>query len=208
MSAMREGISDVQFRDWAGKVAAELGMHVARKQNGGWGLRITDGTRSYHLDKPAAHLAGGRVEITPVYPQTGYTFSDRHGPRGRIGVSFGRPPADVAADINRRLRPVYDETLPKVEAYNAQAKAEGAARRKLAAKITRLFPDGAVSENPYSQRGGYVTELNVHGPAYGGGYVKFYSDAATVQFDGQFRVPAEVAVKMLAVYARYVKDNP
>jgi hypothetical protein len=193
-----------EFRDFAAKVAAELGMTLDTDHDVfGAAINGSDGSGYYLCEPYGSH---GKIECSGRYPVSSYYF--RPGDRPTIGVTITRGPAVVAAEIKRRLAPTYAATLAKVLDYNATQTASTRRRVRLARRITRLFPkrtdrwgktvDMASLPSHWQSEG--RTQVLVQGPELGGGQVNISANATEVEFE-RFRVPAAVAVKMLAVYA-------
>lgn len=184
------------------KVAAEMGM-TAEHDDDAWGGRIKDAEgNGYYLGFPYK----GKTEITPIYPRSSFGWYRTE--RGKIGVSVSRGPAAVAKEIRRRLEPVYREALAKVLAYEADLAVDAGARSVVTDKFTTMFPSGIVSLPSHSQNE-HQTELVIHGPGLGGGWVRYSGHGGEVTIGAQhgFRVPAEVATQMLSVYADYCRDE-
>jgi hypothetical protein len=191
-----------EFRDFAAKVAAELGMDLDTGSEYTWCetiLSVTGDGTGYVLGLP--RVQDRRSEIHPVWPRTRASH-----PALRIGVTISRGPHAVAADIARRLARPYREALRAIAAYDREEAAEQAARAALAARIAALFPEGKVSAPSHCQND-YRTELIIHGENLRGGSVKFHGDGGEAEFD-RFRVPAEVAVAMLAAWAQAPPPAP
>lgn len=182
------------------KVAAELGM-TAEADEEAWGGRIKDTQgRGYYLSYPYK----GKTEISPIYPRSTFGFYKTE--RGKIGVSVSRGPQVVAREITRRLAPIYESALAKVEAYEADLAVDQGSRSVLTDKLASLFPSGTVSTPGHCQSE-HQTELIIHGPGLGGGQVRYtgHGGEVTIGANHGFRVPAEVATQMLAVYGDYCR---
>jgi hypothetical protein len=190
------------FKELAAQVAARLDMTLDPDAEC-WGARIgaPDG-RGYFLGFPHK----GKTEISPMYPQSSFGFYQTE--RGRIGVSVSRGAAVIAAEINRRLAPLYAANLAKVLDYEADLAVDQGARSVLADKLAGLFPDGC-THSPDHRQSERETELIVNGPGLGGGSVRYSGGGGEVTIGGNhgFRVPAGVATQMLAIYGDYMRDQ-
>lgn len=149
------------------------------------------------------HLTGprdGRVHVSGCFPPTSLRVTS-HG----ISVGASRPPAVIAAEIARRLLPGYLVQLADIGEHDAAEQAAREARTVLAEKITALFPAGAAVMPAHCQ-GSARSEIVLHLGEAGGGWVKFYGAGLEVELD-RIRVPAAVAVEMLAVLAARARQE-
>lgn len=194
----------MQFLDFAAKLASELGLELDQGRLWAWCVFLVsysgDGT-GYCLTRPRGDM---RTEVTPIYPPTSYSFPDLPGcleGGGRIGLTISRGPHAVAVDIDRHLAPAYRARLTAIAEHDtAEARLTGQ-REELAAQIAGLFPDAA---RPSHCQGNHSTTVSIYGPGYCGGQVRFSGGAAEVEFI-RFRIPAKVALEMLAFYARTIR---
>jgi hypothetical protein len=204
-----------EFAGFCATVAAELGAELDPDPDRTWGVQIVSAAGNgtgYSLSMPGRD---GKTEISPIYPNSTYGG----GSRGRIGVSVSRGPRAVAAEITRRLVPVYRERLAAIVAHDAEEAAQQNARAALAARIEALFPPNpeGTGDDPGVRRRdprrvyepgrlhsyrSHNTDLVVRPRFHEGGTVKFSGWGAEVEFEG-FRVPAEAAVAMLAALAEW-----
>jgi len=207
----REKAEKAHFKEvFVPAVAAELnalgsfpGLVGADTDVEPWGGRIIDGDgRGYYLGYPFK----GKTEITPIYPRSSFGWYKTD--RGKIGVSVSRGPQAVAREIARRLAPVYEAALAKVLAYEADLAVDQGQRGVLTEKLAALFPDNCVSAPSHSQSE-YSTQLVIHGPGSGGGWVQYSGGGGDVMIGANhgFRVPAGVATQMLAIYGDYVREE-
>ena len=128
-------------------------------------------------DGARLHLTGprdGKIHVSGCLPVTSLRVT-----AGGINVGASRPPAAIAAEVGRRLLPAY--------------------RAALADQITGLFPAGAAAMPSHCQSSSR-SEIVLHLGEAAGGWVKFYGRGHEVELD-RMRVPAAVAVEMLAVLA-------
>ena len=196
------------FADLVAKTASELGMYVKPRDEArdpvvyDWtGADIVsatgDGT-GYHLSSP---VGTGRSEIVPHWPVTTYSYAYDGSDHVRCTVDCGRGPHAIAADITRKLAPVYRSTLAKIAAHEAEAAADQAARDQLTAEITTLM-DGRVHAASHSNNW-RTTHLSLSGPGYSGFAVEFSGDGGEMTLGGHngLRVPAEVGLDILRVWA-------
>jgi hypothetical protein len=193
-------LTDTELADFAAKVASELGMWL----DDDWtshGANITDGTLTFHLGQPY-RVPESMVQVSGVFPNSNYGF--KVGQRDHIQATIGRGPHAVAAEIARRLRPAYRQALADMAAYDAEEAAAQAARDALGARLAAQV--GGRVDAPSHMQDAYRSELLVRGPDSLGGAVKFHGTGAEVEFD-RFRVPAEVAVAMLAVYGAWLRSR-
>lgn len=192
---MTEQITDAAFQVWAQKVAAELGLAYVKRNY--WAHLVAPDGTGYSLERPY----NGKIEIVPLYPPTSFSFYRQE--RGKIGVSFGRDPAAVKRDIERRLAPQYAETLAAVREHNTSQAAQKAAREALAAQIAGLYPAGVVTLPEHAQSD-FQTKVYVSGQeGYGGGWLRISGDGTSVETDGIFRFSAGAAKAALAAAAEY-----
>ena len=193
-----------RFRVFAGKVAAELGMMLSDRFRPVWGARIEspDQVMGYELTLPKPK--DRMTEITPVYPHS--TFGWYQTEHGKIRVNVTRGHEAVAGDIRRKLEPVYLAALAKIRLHDAEEARLQAARRDLQDQIEALFNPGSVAAPAHCQSD-HRTQLSLPGPGHNGGTVDFQGEGSAVKFD-RFRVPRDVALRMLAPYAEYVRNAP
>lgn len=187
------------FREFAGKLAAELGMTVTRAGEHGSGIQLggVDGEPGYWLNAP--WNSAGRVEVTGVYPQSSYWCKTRPS----ITAAIDRGAAAVARDIRRRLEPGYLELLAETNAYNERAAAASRAREQVALRVEELFP-GATHRVSHRQSERSTT---VGVGSFGtGGDVKLPSAGDDMWFE-DFRVPADAGLAMLAAYAAWREEQ-
>ena len=123
----------------------------------------------------------------------------RKGERPEITVRANRGPGVIAAEIDRRLIPIYQATLARIRAHDASEQAGQQARDTLAAYIAGLFPAGAAAMPGHCQTS-TRSQITVSLPGGQGGWVKFSGDGREAEFE-RFRVPAAVALRMLETAA-------
>ena len=196
---------DTELYDFAAKVGAELGLtpRPARFDHQR-SVEIAWRGRGYSIMREWRQGGNRRkLEITPLYPDTEMGFTewddDRDGHvsiRGRVGCSMDRGPQAVAADIRRRLEPLYESTLAKVRAYNRVRQSADQARAGVKDALTAACPAGTVHWPDHCQSSGRAEAvIRGHGAD---GWVKVNSNGSQVEFD-RFQVSPEVAVKLLEV---------
>jgi hypothetical protein len=161
----------------------------------GHGVRLGTEGNGLYLGEP--HNQRGRVQAGGWYPHNSSYFPD--GCRRHITIRADRGPGAIAAEIDRRLMPVYRDTVAKIHEYDARQQAQQQARDHLAAYITGLFPAGMTSMPGHCQSD-YQSEVILHLAGVQGGRVKFHGDGSEVEFE-RFRVPAAVALRMLDTVA-------
>jgi hypothetical protein len=193
-----------RFREFAGKVAAELGMLLDENDRAVWGTRIESADRlmGYTLSLP--NPKDRMTEITPVYPHS--TFGWYGTDRGKIRANVTRGHEAVASDIRRKLEPVYLAALANIRLHDAEEARRQAIRADLRDDIEGLFNPGSVVAPSHSQSDNR-TILSLPGPGSNGGTVDFQGTADHMQLD-RFQAPAGVILAMLAVYATYVREAP
>ena len=148
-------------------------------------------------DGARLHLTGprdGKIHVSGCLPVTSLRVT-----AGGINVGASRPPAAIAAEVGRRLLPAYRAALAEIREQDAIERAAQLARAALADQITGLFPAGAAAMPSHCQSSSR-SEIVLHLGEAAGGWVKFYGRGHEVELD-RMRVPAAVAVEMLAVLA-------
>jgi hypothetical protein len=198
---MTYGRDKEAFAEFAAKLGAELGMTVALRE-AGWGAWLggADGEPGYWVNEP--WNAGGKVEITGIYPDTQYHFPDG---RPKIGATMARGAQAVAREIARRLEGPYLDTLARVATYNERQAREDYGREQTARAVEALFPEGMTHRVPHCQ-GNRRAEVSV-GRYANGGDVEILNDGESVNLKG-FRAPAPAVLAMLAAYAAWREANP
>lgn len=201
MTYHEDQMTQAQFAGFAGKVAAELGMtvvpwdeHDIRRSVR---VRGADGV-GYSLCQQ--YRGPGRVQVGQWIPPTRYNLS---GETTSISVAMGRGPVAVATEVLRRLESETRELIAKCAAYDADREAEDAQRQAVLDGLTG--PLGGMFDLPGHMQSEGRNALITRGPL--GGKVKLFSSGREVEFD-QFRAPAEVAIKMMAVYAEWLAAQP
>jgi hypothetical protein len=196
------------FRDFCAKLAAELGMELDQTRQWNWCAflipyagdggclsgQIPEGL-GYSLTRPRGNAM---TEVSACYPPTSYPHIDT----SPIRRSVARGPHVVAAEIKRHLEPGYLATLAAIAEHDAQEARLKVRRADLADRITGMFRPGKVTAPAHCQTGD-TTRLLIHGGGLGGGEVRFSRGAVEVELN-QLRVPADVAVAMLAQFAEAV----
>lgn len=185
------------FADFTAKLAAELGLQVDPGRMWTWCLFLVsytgDGT-GYSVTLPKED---GKTTVTPLYPPSRTWKVPAAGRERQARISVSRGPHTVAVEIMRRLGATYRADLRAIAASNATADARQAAREELAARLGRMFGDTC---RPRHMQSDYTTTVMVHGPDCDGGELRFSGNASVIEFR-RFRLPAGVAMEMLAVYA-------
>lgn len=195
------------FRDFCAKLAAEIGMELDQTRqwtwcaflipyagDGGLSGQIPEGL-GYSLTRPRGNMM---TEVSACYPPTSYPRIDTP----PIRRSVARGPHVVAAEIKRHLEPGYLATLAATAEHDVQEARLRARRSGLADRITGMFRPGKVTAPAHCQTVD-TTRLLIHGGGLGGGEVRFSRGAVDVEFS-LLRVPADVAVAMLALFAEAV----
>jgi hypothetical protein len=199
---MAEDMEWETFADFAAKLAAELGLELDQSRMWTWCLFLVsysgDGT-GYSITRPRGDT---KTTVNPLPPASTWSPPD-DGKERTARISVSRGPHTVALEISRRLAPTYRADLRAIAAHNAKEAAQRAHRQGLAEQIAAMF---LKTSRPSHCQSNYSTSIGVHGPEYTGGDLRFSGGAAEIEFY-RFRVPAPVALKMLAVFADAVKTG-
>jgi hypothetical protein len=198
------------FTDLVAKTAAELGMYVKEPDpdegvydhTGAEIISATGDGTGYRLSSPCWEHSGrevGRTSIHPIWPATHYYYAP--GDQPSCSCDCDRGPHAIAADIARKLAPVYRATLAKIAVFDATVAAEQAARDALTAQISDLV-GGRYHAAGHAQSW-HSTSLQLHGPGYAGITVEFDGDGTEMRIGGSYgmRVPADVGLEVLEVWA-------
>jgi hypothetical protein len=152
-----------------------------------------------HPDGRELHLSAScgpapRIEVTVYYPPSDYHFDELDRPQ--ISIPADRGPAVLAAEITRRLLPIYQAVLADVHAHLAKQASRKAARVEVAARLTAELPGATIADNDLS----HTTLVHWHHSQNGHGDITIDPDAATVSL-WLHAIPVRLATHALAVLA-------
>jgi len=180
---------------------AALAADVARRLGPGWATDLDDDDYAgTHIVSGPVRLyicrsrIAGQVNISGSLPHTTLRVD-----RSDINVSLARGAKVIAAEIRRRLLPLYQASLDRVLAYDVEQAHNHGAREVTLGKIAAMFPGSHVREIASAYKASDA-DVVIEARCGGRGTVQASGDAAelTLELRG---VPADVALRMLELLA-------
>jgi hypothetical protein len=136
----------------------------------------------------------GRVEISGEYPDR---IGRTHGVTWHeITVARTRGPQVIAAEIARRLLPLYLPELSKAQAIVARKAREKQTREDIAAQVAAVLPGTRLTEDDARGYPSCDLRLDLPGQAWGSIHLDHDGTAANVTL---YRVPAAALPALVAV---------
>jgi hypothetical protein len=178
---------------------AVLAADVARCLGPGWtpepdddyhGMHIANGPMRLYISP--ARGTDAQIHVSGTLPQTHLRVD-----RGGINVSKSRGPRRIAADIQRRLLPRYQEALDRVLSHQADQAHNHRARQDTLGQIADMFPGSHVREINSAYKDS-AADVVINARCGASGTIHAFDDAERLSIELR-NVPADFAIRMLDV---------